>query len=72
MATPTDMGHVYADVTFHGLNGRQERRNLMVDTGALYLDPREPGEGSGHCPGRTETLPGGDRGSDPPLDWARH
>ena len=36
MATPTDMGHVYADVTFHGPNGRQERRNLMVDTGTLY------------------------------------
>jgi len=36
MASANDMGHVYADVIFHGLNGRVERRNLMVDTGALY------------------------------------
>jgi len=36
MADANEMGHVYADVTFHGMNGRLERRNLMVDTGALY------------------------------------
>ena len=30
------MGHVYAEVTFHGPNGSLARKTLLVDTGALF------------------------------------
>ena len=30
------MAHAYAEVAFHGPNGRMEKKTLMVDTGALF------------------------------------
>jgi len=30
------VGHVYAEVTFHGRNGTVEQRRLMIDTGATF------------------------------------